>query len=315
MKHRDKALGIKMNRTVCKLITSASIGASWLAASSALAGDTGYQPMSVRDFIIDGPQLVAENAHVQLTGAYTRLGNVAVLFENGQAVAVAKFVPNVPTPPSIPLLTDAASHRFRELLYNCDASMRYACLVEVRGQATTCTMTNGFGAAHDAPCIAVDDGEQPGPTPSPQAPAPQTAPLQPTPTPTPQQQVQACAAKPSALARCRTQAAFPTDGANGSASQQQAYSPPAAALPADDLAVVSAHDPQAAQHIAAYCESTTEGARNPIQAAAWCRRDEVNAWMRIAVKHEPVPSQCSGPPWPDSYVAKETCAHYYLHTN
>ena len=99
-------------------------------------------------------------------------------------------------------------------------------------------------------------------------------------------------------------------------------SPPAAianAPASDDLSIVRAADPRAAEHIASYCMNTSAGAANPAASAAGCRHDEVNAWTRL-VRGNEFPAlddatrrKCSEPPFPDSYVAKELCAKYELH--
>jgi hypothetical protein len=92
----------------------------------------------------------------------------------------------------------------------------------------------------------------------------------------------------------------------------------APALP-DDLQPVRAKDPSAAEHIASYCDTATASASNHASFAAGCRQSEVGAWTRLVVNNE-FPSlddatrrKCSEPPFPDSYVAKESCAKYQLH--
>jgi len=92
--------------------------------------------------------------------------------------------------------------------------------------------------------------------------------------------------------------------------------PPPAAT--DDLASVRSKDPQAADRIVSYCSKLTRSAANGA-AAARCRRDEMDAWTRLTVQNE-FPTlddasrrKCNEPPFPESFVALESCAKYQLH--
>jgi hypothetical protein len=94
----------------------------------------------------------------------------------------------------------------------------------------------------------------------------------------------------------------------------------APAVPSDLLEVKSA-DPGAADHILTYCNTATAGAADQAVVAAGCRHDEAGAWTRL-VLHNEFPTlddatrqKCNAPPFPDSYVAKETCAKYQLRIN
>jgi hypothetical protein len=94
----------------------------------------------------------------------------------------------------------------------------------------------------------------------------------------------------------------------------------APAIPAD-LVTVKATDPSAADRIAAYCNRVTASASDQAAVAAGCRHEEVAAWNRLVVNNE-FPAldevtrrKCSESPFPDSYVAKESCAKYVLHIN
>jgi hypothetical protein len=94
---------------------------------------------------------------------------------------------------------------------------------------------------------------------------------------------------------------------------------PTPSAAADDLAPVRTKDPQAAVRIASYCSKLTSGAVNPATVATRCRQDEVDAWTRLTVQNE-FPTldetsrrKCNEPPFPDSFVARETCAKYQLH--
>jgi hypothetical protein len=87
---------------------------------------------------------------------------------------------------------------------------------------------------------------------------------------------------------------------------------------ADDLVPVRTKDPEAADRIVSYCTKMTSGAANPTVATR-CRRDEMDAWTRLIVQNE-FPNlddtsrrKCTEPPFPDSFVARESCAKYQLH--
>jgi hypothetical protein len=89
----------------------------------------------------------------------------------------------------------------------------------------------------------------------------------------------------------------------------------------DDLAQIRAVDPQAANHIARYCSKAIESPTNRDALVADCRRNEAAAWTRLVLQNEfptldeATRQKCSEPPFPDTYVAKETCARYELHAN
>jgi len=108
----------------------------------------------------------------------------------------------------------------------------------------------------------------------------------------------------------------PAPGAEPS-SNSTASTPPTAV--ADDLVPVRTKDPDAADRIASYCSKMTSGATNPATVATRCRRDEMDAWTRLIVQNE-FPNldetsrrKCTEPPFPDSFVARESCAKYQLH--
>jgi tRNA_anti-like len=101
-------------------------------------------------------------------------------------------------------------------------------------------------------------------------------------------------------------------------SSTSTASMPATAV-ADDLVPVRTKDPEAADRIASYCSKITSGAANPTTVATRCRRDEMDAWTRLIVQNE-FPNldetsrrKCTEPPFPDSFVARESCAKYQLH--
>lgn len=95
--------------------------------------------------------------------------------------------------------------------------------------------------------------------------------------------------------------------------------PAAATVVADDLVPVRTKDPDAADRIASYCNKITSGAANLTTVLARCRRDEVDAWTRLVDQNE-LPTldetsrrKCNEPSFPDSFVARESCAKYQLH--
>lgn len=85
----------------------------------------------------------------------------------------------------------------------------------------------------------------------------------------------------------------------------------------DDLTPVRAVDPVAADHIASYCAQIARSA-NGDTFAADCRHNEAAAWTRLVLQNEfptlddATRKRCKEPPFPDTYVAKETCARYVL---
>jgi hypothetical protein len=108
------------------------------------------------------------------------------------------------------------------------------------------------------------------------------------------------------------------DVANPATVSPQTPSPSATPALPPDLATVKASDPTAADHIASYCDSATAAAKDHASVAASCRNDEEAAWKRLVVNNEfPALNEvtrrkCNEPPFPDSYVAKESCARYQL---
>jgi hypothetical protein len=87
----------------------------------------------------------------------------------------------------------------------------------------------------------------------------------------------------------------------------------------DDLTPVRALDATAAEHISIYCTAVAAKAverRDAIELT--CRHQEAIAWRRITADNEfssatpAIIKECSEPPFPDSYVAKEACEKYEL---
>jgi hypothetical protein len=105
------------------------------------------------------------------------------------------------------------------------------------------------------------------------------------------------------------------------AAPERTEEAPAAPAVPSDLLTVSSTDPGAADHIASYCNKATAAASDRATVAAGCRHEEAAAWTRL-VLHNEFPAlddatrrKCSEPPFPDSYVAKESCAKYLLRVN
>jgi hypothetical protein len=110
----------------------------------------------------------------------------------------------------------------------------------------------------------------------------------------------------------------PAPAAEPSSTPPSTASAPSTAV-ADDLVPVRTKDPKAADRIASYCSKMTSGATNSTTVATRCRRDEMDAWTRLIVQNE-FPTldetsrrKCTEPPFPDSFVARESCAKYHLH--
>ena len=151
---------------------------SWFLGFIAFAGisqpimgahSQSYEPMSVQDFVIDGPSLAKRQAHIRIMGFYVTQGSVGMLYADQQAIIMARYHSNVSTPPSVPMLADEASHKLRSALVSCDSnpgSAQMGCQIEVSGYVSHCTLTNVFGAAREGPCFIAEDGDfwhQPAP--------------------------------------------------------------------------------------------------------------------------------------------------------
>jgi hypothetical protein len=153
--------------------STATLAATWMNATvRALGADppsvTGkigsledYKAMSVREFVVDGPQLASRHGKVRLSGAYVLQGSVAMLYTDSQAIMMTRYNPQAGSLPTVALLTDEASHQLRDILVSCDsnpATAQIGCEIAIRGRATTCTLNNAFGATREVPCVAVEDG-------------------------------------------------------------------------------------------------------------------------------------------------------------
>jgi hypothetical protein len=121
-----------------------------------------YQTVSVRDFATEGPKLAAENAKVSLSGLYILQDNHGVLYADRQGIVMARFHPEGPPQPHVPLLIDAASRQLRQRLVSCQTDLSAAqvgCAIKIRGQAGPCPLTEAAGATHELYCVNVEDGK------------------------------------------------------------------------------------------------------------------------------------------------------------
>jgi hypothetical protein len=179
---------------------------------------------------------------------------------------------------------------------------KYDCMapaVETRRAAETTTTSRGtpIGAATPAATAAIATSPQP------------------TPASTVEQSDSDAPASATVNAGDAGSSQQPTPPAETS-STSTAPTPPTAV--ADDLVPVRTKDPEAADRIVSYCSKITSGASNPTTVAARCRQDEMEAWNRLTQNEFPTLDEtsrrkCNEPPFPDSFVARETCAKYQLH--
>jgi hypothetical protein len=117
----------------------------------------GYPHITVETFMLDGKDLASVGAKAAIAGAYVREGNLDNLYADRRALFMAR---QDNSQPNVPLVTDDASRDFRQQLLRCqsDASSHLGCLVTVLGHATTCKLSNAFGAGREEPCLTVEDG-------------------------------------------------------------------------------------------------------------------------------------------------------------
>lgn len=118
-----------------------------------------YQSVRVQDLATIGAKLAAENAKVALSGAYILQSDRRMLYADIQAIIKAKYGPHTLTQPSVPLLTDAASNKFRRRILSCQtdpSASQVGCNITLRGQVTLCTPTPG---GSEVPCVNVEDGK------------------------------------------------------------------------------------------------------------------------------------------------------------
>jgi hypothetical protein len=130
------------------------------AAKSADAPGS-YRSLTLREFENEGPTLAAQSARVEITGAYTKPGNVDLLYANRASAVTSTENPEKEDGRRIPfisLLTDQASHGARAALVDCRTRKDVGCQVTLRGQVAMCTITNSLGPSQQFPCLDVLDG-------------------------------------------------------------------------------------------------------------------------------------------------------------
>jgi hypothetical protein len=120
-----------------------------------LAHAQTYQPMTVRDFMIDADALVRSKAHIEVSGVYMMAGALDELYAG--VMEAASVQQGYANPPFIPLLTDHASRALRGTLFDCRSSGAYYCMITIRGIVTRCTLSNIVGT-RETVCIGVEDG-------------------------------------------------------------------------------------------------------------------------------------------------------------
>ncbi|HWW22110.1 MAG TPA: hypothetical protein VNZ06_15020 [Steroidobacteraceae bacterium] len=146
--------------------------------------------------------------------------------------------------------------------------------------------------------------------------APVVAESSPSPSTPPQTTV-----PPNAAAASTATATSPSPTTPAATSTAATPAPVASAAQPDDLGSVRATDPGAADHIVSYCNAATASATDRASVSAGCRHAEAGAWTRLVLNNEfptmddAIRRKCNEPPFPDSYVAKESCAKYQLHVN
>lgn len=121
---------------------------------------TGYQLLSINDFLLDGRELASRQAKVALQGTYAREGNIDVLYASVQDMAMSQHGGSN-TQPRVPILTDDASRPLRQIMLQCQSTGAYfqklGCAFAVKGRATTCSVSNAFGVTRQEPCVAAED--------------------------------------------------------------------------------------------------------------------------------------------------------------
>ncbi len=265
-----------------------------------------YTPTTIREFAIDGPRLAADSARLTLSGVYVLEGRVGYLYANHHSVELAQSVYEPTTQPRVAVLTDDASRDLRAKLLSCQTdpiSAQTGCAVSIRGNATICGVTNGFGASHDEPCLnAMDELIAPeqqaaaNSTPEPSEPiSEQTPPTESQPVPV------VTASSPKAKIKRVVLHETPAT-----------VDPPVAApVEETELNRVRRSDAAAATRIAAFCGRWQSAAN---QAA--CTTQEVAAWDRLMVRNEfgtldpATVHECTSPPFQGNFVGEESCVRY-----
>lgn len=85
----------------------------------------GYEPMSIKDFVLDGNQLAKEEARVAFERAYVRYGNIGMLYASIDDALMARTRNS--DPPRVPLLLEDADRELRKSILECEASGYFGC--------------------------------------------------------------------------------------------------------------------------------------------------------------------------------------------
>lgn len=138
------------------------------AALLTVAAPAPYKAISVRDFEIDGPQLAAQAQPIQITGAYTKMGETEALFADRVSAATATYTNSdyARGLPYVLLLTDSASHDARAAMLDCRERNDTGCTLTLRGLVTMCDQSNVFGGVRHLPCLQVYEVQKPAALPS-----------------------------------------------------------------------------------------------------------------------------------------------------
>jgi hypothetical protein len=115
-----------------------------------------YQPMTFRNFIVDGRRLAAKMALVQIKGVYVQVGQIRLIFRNPSDAAVFSYGPANMSEMFIPIESGTSSHGAREAFYDC-GEHGGRCEMTFWGIADMCTMTRNGIAQSPQPCLAVSE--------------------------------------------------------------------------------------------------------------------------------------------------------------
>jgi hypothetical protein len=266
-----------------------------------------YIPTTIREFVIDGPQLAADSARLNLSGVYVLEGRVGYLYTNHHSVELAHSVYEPTTQPRVAVLTDDASRELRAKLLSCQTdpvSAQTGCTVSIRGNATVCGVSNGFGATHDEPCLNAMDEILAPEQQADNSTSVRTEPVSEQLQPGGGQSVPvADASSPEVKVKRLVLHEAPVT-----------VDPPVAAPVEDtELDRVRRSDAAAANRIAAFCSRRASAGD---QAA--CTTQEVAAWSRLVVHSEfgtldpTTVHECTSPPFQGNFVGEEACVRYKL---
>jgi hypothetical protein len=127
-----------------------------LSAQAMADKPPAYHEMTVNDFVIDSPKLVASHARVAIHGQYVKEGSVDMLYTDMRAVIMTQYGAQA----RIPLFSDSATRALRAKMLECASNpgtFKYGCQISIKGRAVDCSLSNAFGANHHDACIDLDD--------------------------------------------------------------------------------------------------------------------------------------------------------------